>query len=217
MPSPSPDGTTRRRAIATIGAAALGGLSGCGGRLPGTDPESLDAESTVETDGRSRLLWEYPPRDGDVDGIGYASVEVSSVSERDGLPSRAHLSFNSTVGGIASDEPYEGFVPEWFRFRVRPPSTAGGAYEVGVRPPGRWEEFSVYYDGAAGVRRTTVELGAVGTQGTIEVPATFDPSPDMGGLPDRLHCTFAVRASRPGTFGRTVRVDARGTLPLSGE
>ena len=84
-----------------------------------------------------------------------------------------------------------------------------------VEPPGQWEGFAAYYDVQGSVRRTTVELREVDTQGTIQIPAVFDPGADP--LPDRLHCSFTVQASRPGLLGKTVRVADRGTLPLPTE
>lgn len=216
MPSTLPtddDRVPRRRVLAGIGTAAVGGLAGCSGRLPGSSPETLDTELTVEEDRDPRLLWRYPPRDGDADGIGYAAVEVTRVVQRESTPAML-LTFNSTIGGIASAEPYEGYRPDWFRFRIWPPTAYDGRvnHEVRVEPPGQWEAFSAYYDIQNNVRRTTVELRNVDTQGTIQIPAVFDPGTNP--LPDRLHCSFTVQASRPGFFGKTVRVAGQDTLPL---
>ncbi|WP_313694738.1 hypothetical protein [Halorarum halobium] len=220
MPSRFPrsdDRTARRRLLAGIGTAVAGGLAGCNGRLPGTGPTRLDVETSVERDEDPRVLWQYPPREGETEGIGYASVEVDRIVRRDGRPTAVNLTFNSTIGGIASAEPYEGYHPDWFRFRVRPPETYDGRinHHVRVEPPGQWEEFSAYYDVQGLVRRTTVELRDVETRGTIEVPAVFDPG--ANGLPDRLHCSFTVQASRPGLFGKTVRVAGRGAVPVGGQ
>ncbi|GAB6862934.1 hypothetical protein JCM17092_30230 [Haloplanus litoreus] len=101
---------------------------------------TLDAETTVERDEDPRVLWRYPPRDGDAEG------------------------------------------------------------------------FGAYYDLRGDVRRATVELRNVDTQGTITVPAVFAPPTDS--LPDRLHCSFTVRAWRLGAFGQTVTLTDRGSLPL---
>jgi hypothetical protein len=149
-----------------------------------------------------------------MDGIGYAAVEVDRIIRRDGRPPTMHLTFNSTIGGIASNEPYEGYRLDWFRFRIWPPATYDGRidHHVRVEPPGQWEDFSAHYDTRGGTRRTTVELRNADTQGTIMVPAVFDPGTNP--LPDRLHCSFTVQAARPGVFGRTVRVAGRGTLPI---
>ncbi|MEF8813264.1 MAG: hypothetical protein V5A55_05540 [Halovenus sp.] len=124
------------------------------------------------------------------------------------------LNFNSTVGGIASAEPYEGYHPDGFRFRIWPPSTYEGRlqHQVRVEPPGQWRDFSAYYEIRGAVRRTTVELRHVDTQGTIQIPAVFDPGTDP--LPDRLHCSFTVQASRSGFLGKTVRVTDQDTLLL---
>lgn len=207
------DRPSRRAVLASVGAATTTALAGCGGRIPGTGPQRIDAEETTETDQDPRLVWQYPPREGDTEGIGYASVEAR-VLRREGSAPEARLTFNSTIGGIASAEPYEGYQPDWFRFRIRPPETYDGglAHAVRVEPPGQWEGFAAYYDVQGSVRRTTVELRDVDTQGTIQIPAVFDPGTDP--LPDRLHCSFTVQASRPGLLGRTVRVADRGTLPL---
>lgn len=200
---------TRRRVLAGFGAAVTAGLAGCSGRLPGTGPERLDVESTVETDTTPRVLWEYPPREGEQDGIGYAEVEVDWIRRRNGDPRVIRLTFNSTVGGLAASEPYTGYRPDWFRFRIRP-STSRINYRTYVEPPGQWEGFSAYYDRQGGVRRTTVELRDVGTRGTIQIPARLSLGGDS--LPDGLHCSFTARVSRPGLFGESVRVSGRDTL-----
>lgn len=215
MPStfaPPGDDSTRRRVLASLGTAIVGGFAGCGGRLTGA--ATLDAETTVDRDEDPRVLWRYPPREGDAEGIGYAAVEATRVRRRDTRRPALHLVFNSTVGGLAAGEPYRGYRPEWFRFRLRPPTSYDGRsqYALRVEPPGQWEGFGAYYDRTDGVRRTTVELRNVDTQGTVAVPAVFDPAADT--LPDRLHCSFTVQVSRPGVFGKTVRVTDEATLPL---
>lgn len=217
MPSTFPRGgdrVTRRRALAGLGTAVAGGLAGCTGRLPGTGPARLDTETTVEHDQDPRLLWRYPPREGDEKGIGYAAVEIDRVIRRDSRPPAIRVNFNSTVGRLAASEPYSGYRPEWFRFRIWPPATYDGRidYHVRVEPPGQWEDFAAYYDVRGGVRRTTVELRNVGTRGTIAIPAVFDPGTNS--LPDRLHCSFTVQASRPGLLGKTVRVADQDALSL---
>ena len=207
MPSSSTtddDPLARRRVLAGIGAAATGILSGCSGRVPGTGPAELDVETTLERGQNPRLLWEYPPRDGDADGIGYGEVEIDRIREGE-----MRLTFNSTIGGIASEEPYTGYRPDWFRFRIRPPEAYESRlnYVVRVEPPGQWEGFSAYYDVGSTVRETIVALHGVDTQGTIRIPAVFES--EASSLP---HCAFAVQASRPGVLGRTVRAAARDTL-----
>jgi len=208
---------TRRQVVASFGAIATSALSGCSGQLPGTTPTQLDAETTVETDGDSRVLWEYPPREDDEDGIGYAAVKIDRITQSDGQRPQMHLTFNSTIGGIASSPPYEGYQSDWFRFRIWPPTAYEGriSHEVRVAPPGQWERFSTYYDIQSSVRQTTVELRNAHTQGTIRIPAVFDPG--AAPLPERLHCSFTVQASRPGFFGETVRVAGQDTLPLGKE
>lgn len=213
MPSsdrPPDQPTSRRRVLAGLGTALTGALAGCSGRLPGTGPVEVDTESTVEDDG---ITWEYPPREADREGIGYASVTVDRPVRRERLPPALGLECNSTVGGIASSDPYRGYRPDWVRFRIGPPPAYEGhdSFEVRVEPPGQWKGFSAYYERGAR-RRFVVELREVDTQGTILVPAVFDPG--TNGLPERLHCSFAVQVSRPGAFGKTVRVADRGTLEL---
>lgn len=220
MPSTPSDGdgrVSRRHFLAGATAAVSGAIAGCSGRVPGTEPTHLGVETTVETDQDPRLLWQYPQREGDADGVGYAAVEVEPIPQRDDRPLAMHLEFNSTVGHIASEQPYKGYHLDWFRFRVWPPATYNGRinHRVRVEPPGQWEEFSAHYDIRGNARRTTVELRNVETQGTITVPAVFESGTDS--LPDRLHCSFTVQASRPGFFGKTVRVAAQDTLPLSQE
>lgn len=208
---------TRRRVLATLGAVASGGLAGCNGRLPGTGAERVSAETTVEEDRDPRVLWTYPPREGDEEGIGYAAVEADRTVERESRPPALRLRLNSTVGDTAASEPDEGYSLDWFRFRLWPPSTYGNSlnYSVRVEPPGQWEDFSTSYDIRAKTRRTTVELRGGNTRGTILVPAIFDPGTEP--LPDRLHCSFTVQASRDGVFGKTVRATGQDSLPLDGD
>lgn len=212
-----PDGrVTRRRVLAGVGTVLAGGLAGCGGRLPGTGPTRLDAETTVEDGPDPRVLWQYPPRDGDEAGIGYAEVAVDRVIQAEERPSAIHVTFNSTVGAAGSSEQDGGYRPDWFRFRLWPPASYESRinHRVRVEPPGQWEGFSTYYDIQGTVRRTTVELRDVDTRGTIQIPAVFVPGANP--LPDRLHCSVTVQASRPGLLGETVRVAERGTLELDG-
>ena len=212
-PSTSEQAATRRRVLAGIGTAAGAALAGCGGRLPGTEPERLDTEMIVERDGNPQIRWEYPPRD-DADGVGYAAVTVGRFIGEGERQSAVRLEFNSTVGGLAAAEPYRGYRADRFRFRVRPPTDYEEPYDLRVAPPrGGWEGFGAWYDVQGGVQRATVELRDVGSKGTIHMPAVFDPR--SAGLPDRLHCSFSVRASRPGAFGKTVRASGRGSLPLA--
>ena len=175
----------------------------------------MDVETVVERDRDPRVRWEYPPGD-DAEGIGYGAVEGDRSSRGEEPPSAVRLEFNSTVGGIAASEPYQGYRADWFRFRVRPPTDYEDrlTYDLRVAPPqGGWEGLGAWYDVQGGARRTTVELRDVGSQGTILIPAVFDPP--SAGLPDRLHCSFSVQASRPGALGKTVRASGRGPLPLA--
>lgn len=212
--SATDDWSTRRRVLGILGTAAVGSLAGCSGRLPGSGPELLDTETVVDDGQDPRLQWRYPPREDDQDGIGYAEVETRNGSQRADPTLPVRLRFSSTIGGIASNEPYTGYYHDWFRFRIEPPTQYEGRlrYEVRVEPPGQWDAFSAAYDIEGGVRRTTLELRNLETQGTIRIPAVFDPTGDP--IPDRLHCSFTVQASRRGRFGKTVRVSDRGTLPL---
>jgi hypothetical protein len=215
--STTDDRTPRRRVLAGLGTALAAAVAGCGGRVPG-GAATLDAETTVEADPDPRVHWQYPPRDGDRAGIGYAAVEAVRARRREGGRPTLRLAFNSTVGGIAADEPYRGYRAERFRFRVWPPSTDEGrsTYSVRVEPPsGQWDDFGVSYDLRGGIRRTTIELRSIDTQGTIVVPAVFVPS--TAALPEQLHCSFTVRASRPGVLGKTVRITDRGSLPIGAE
>lgn len=215
MPSSHPTiGRSRRRVLAALGTAVAGGLAGCAGRVPVTGPERINAESTVEND---RVLWRYPPRNDDREGIGYAAVEAERRTQRGEASPVLWLQFNSTIGRLAAGEPYKGYRLDWFRFRIWPSTTYGKhlQYHVRVEPPGQWEDFSAYYDVRGGVRRFGVELRNVDTQGTIIVPAVFDAG--VGPLPEKLHCSFTVQASRPGLLGETVRVDGRETLRIERE
>lgn len=202
--------TTRRSALGALGASLATGLAGCAGRVPGTGPTRVDAETTVEAD---EIRWRYPPREGDRDGIGYAAVETRGQRRRE-RPPALRLTFNSTVGGLAASEPYRGYRADWFRFRIAPPPDyeGRGTFAVRVEPPGQWEEFSAHYDVEGARRWFVTELRDVDTQGTILVPAVFDPG--MTALPDRLRCAVTVQVSRPGPLGKTVRVDDAGSLAL---
>lgn len=113
-------------------------------------------------------------------------------------------------------DPYRGYRLDWVRFRLWPPRTYEAAlyHSVRVAPPGQWEGFPTYYDIRGAVRRTTVELRDVEIGGTVDIPAVFDP--DTATLPDRLHCSFTLRAARPGLLEKTVRVTGRDSLPLRG-
>lgn len=216
MPSNSSQETpiTRRHVLAAAGTVVSGGLAGCSSRLPGTEPEQVSAERTVETDRDPRLVWRYPPREGETAGIGYAAVEASHTVARESRPSTLRLQFNSTVDDVATSEPDGEYETDWFRFRIWPPSTYENrhGYSLRVEPPGQWDDFSTRYDVRGPVRRTTVELRDANTRGTILVPAVFDPGTDP--LPDRLRCSFTVQASRGGLFGETVRATGEGSLPL---
>lgn len=210
MPSSDRPTATRRRLLAGLGTAAAAGLAGCAGRLPGGHA-TAEAEAIVET---NRIRWEYPPTEGDSEGIGYAAVSVEGLVRRQRLPPALRLAFNSTVGMLASGEGYEGYEPDWFRFRVEPPYGYErlNSFEVRVEPPGQWEGFSAYYDRQGVHRRFFLELRDVDTEGTILVPAVFDPG--AGALPERLRCSFAVQVSRPGPLGKTVRVSGTETLEV---
>jgi len=148
---------TRRRLLSGLGTAVLGSLAGCSGQISGTGPDHTDAETTVED---KRVLWRYPPRERETEGIGYAAVEIDRVVQRDDSAPLLRLNFNSTVRGLASSEPYKGYHPDWFRFRVWPPSSYEGrlGYQFRVEPPGQWNEFSAYYDIQGSVRHSIVEL-----------------------------------------------------------
>ena len=211
MPSTCSDGRSRRHALLGLGTAILGSLGGCSGRLPGR-AERLDAESTVE--GGEEIRWQYPPRDGDRDGLGDAGVAVDRRLRRASLPPALRLTLDSTVGGIAASEPFRDYRLDSVRFRLWPPTRSEAAlhHSVRVAPPGQWDGFSASYDLRGDVRRTTVELRNVETQGTVEIPAVFDPG--AAPLPDRLHCSFTLRASSPNLLEKTVRVTERATLPL---
>lgn len=207
--TPETSSITRRRLLSGFGTAVLSGLAGCNGQVPGTGPSQIDAETTVED---ARVVWRYPPREGDKEGIGYAAVEIDRVIRREDSRPLLQLSFNSTVGRLASNEPYKGYRPDWFRFRIWPPSSYEGrlGYQFRVEPPGQWEEFSAYYDIQGSARHSIIELQEVNTQGTIIIPAVFDPR--MQSLPDQLHCSFTIQASRPGLLGKTVRVSDQASL-----
>lgn len=217
MPSISLDAdgrVSRRRVLASFGAAVATAFAGCSGQLPGTGPAHLDAETTVERGEHPRLRWQYPPGESESETTGYATVDADQVVQRNDRPSMINLTFNSTIGQNTPRRPEKTYRLDWFRFRIWPPATYEGRinHDVRVEPPGQWEGFSTRYHIRDTVRRTTVELRNIDTQGTITIPAVFDPGPNR--LPDRLHCSFTVQASSPGVLGRTIRVSDRDELPL---
>lgn len=208
---PSNSAPSRRDVLGSLGTIALGSLAGCISHLPGTEPTQLTAETTTE---EGEIQWQYPPREGDKDGIGYAAIEHDRTLQRQARSPVACLTFNSTIGGLAASDPYRGYQPEWFRFRIWPPQSYDGrlGYAFRVEPPGQWDGFSAYYDIRGTVKHAIIELRNVDTQGTILVPAVFDPGTKS--LPARLHCSFTVQARRPGLLTESIRVRGRGTLEL---
>ena len=131
---------SRRRFLATATAAVAAPLAGCSGLAGG--PDELDAR-TVTTDGE--LVWVYPAEvpsadsgdaegEWDANGIGYGSIGLETAT---GTAKYGHLlrfDLNSTVGGIASGEPYENYEADWFRFRLGPPPGYDGGFEAYVTP-----------------------------------------------------------------------------------
>lgn len=207
------DHFSRRRLLAGLGSTLFAGLAGCSGTVPGTSPETVDVETSVtEGDGPS-IHWTYPPREGDKAGIGYADVSLQRIRTAEHRHPDLLLQFGSTVGGLASDAS-SGFRPDWLRFEIWPPTDYAARlnHSVRVESPGQWEDFSTSYDIQGGTRRTATELRNVDTQGTIQIPAVFDPSDHS--LPDRLHCSFVAQVSQDTLFGRTDRVRDEATLPI---
>lgn len=203
---------TRRRLLTTGSAVALGGVTGCAGRVPGTGPATVDTETTVS---ENEITWLYPPTEGNEEGIGYTSIEFDGRVRRERLPPAFQFRFNSTVGGIASSEPYTGFEADWVRFRVGPPSSYHGmhSFEMRVQPPPALK-VSTHYEDTGGRRELIVEAQSIDSDGTYLFPFVFDPSGEA--FPERLHCSFTVQVSRPGTFGKTVQASDQGTLEFGG-
>lgn len=205
------DGWGRRRFLAALGTAFAGSIAGCSGRIPGTEPPRIDAASAAEP---GRLLWTYPPEEDDREQIGYASV-VAERSTRHGSGDSPALDveLNSTVG-MAGGNSDDGYRPDWFRFRVRPPTDYEGhaGFTMRVEPPGQFEGFSAYYDRQGVNRWCTVELREVDTRGTIITPVVFDSPVDT--LPDRLHCEFTARISQSGPLGKTARIAESAVLDI---
>jgi hypothetical protein len=210
MPSERPpaDRGGRRRFLAALGTTLTATVAGCSGRVPGTGPNRIDAETTTEA---GSIVWEYPPEDAERAEIGYGKVSVERPPEKQFLEIR----LNSTVGPVGGD-PAEPFRPEWFRFRLRPPTDYAGhdGYTVRVEPPGQFDGFSARYDRRGADRQFVVELRDFETRGTIIVPAVFEAPGET--LPERLHCAFEVQVSRPGPFGETLRVAEQGAVAVPG-
>jgi hypothetical protein len=220
-PSQSPEttatGTSRRRFLAGGAAAITTGLAGCAGRVPGR-AAAVDVAARID-DGR--LIWDYPARavdgDGSDDGIGYAAVgfEASDPSGPE-QPADPVLRFglNSTVGGIAADEPFEGYRADRFRFRIGlPPDYEDAASLEAFVQPTSWPELTTTYGYRGSSRELVVCAPEVGTAGTITVAGGFRPAGAT--LPRRLTCGFEVRASRPTPFGRSVVAADRRSFDLS--
>ncbi len=91
--------------------------------------------------------------------------------------------------------------------------TAGSTIACASNHPVSGRVYPRRDDIRGSVRRTTVELRNIATQGPIIVPVVFAAGVDS--LPDRLHCSFTIQASRSGTLGRTVRVAVQDSLPLT--
>jgi len=208
--TPSSDSETRRALLATLGTGTAAALAGCAGRGPVAGPKEVDAERTVETSG---VDWEFPPTDDDTDGIGYASVELDRNRSTVRPPREYRLTLNATVRGEHASEPYQGYQTDWFRFRVGPPAAYATrhGFEMRVEPP-PWPAFSVRYDRRAGRRELVVESEQFGADGTITFDLLFVPGGSPA--PQRLHCSFAVQASRGGALAKTVKADGQGTLAL---
>lgn len=211
MPSNAPsDGSESRRAfLAAVGTGTAAALAGCAGRLPGTDPEQVDARRTTEP---GEVSWEYPPND-DAEGIGYASVELDRNRAVERSPSAYRLTLNSTVRGSHGSEQYEEYQADWFRFRVGPPAAyaARHGFEMRVQPP-PWPELSLRYDRRGGRRELVVESEQFGADGTITFDLLFVPGGSP--VPQRLHCSFEVQASRGGALAKTVSANGVGTLAI---
>jgi hypothetical protein len=207
------DPLSRRRLLAALGSTLFAGLAGCSGTVPGTSPETLAVETSVTEGEDPSIHWTYPSQEGDNAGIGHADVSLQRIRTAEHRHPDLVLQFGSTVGGHAS-VPSSDFRPDWLRFEVWPPRDYPGRldHSVRVEPPGQWAAFSTSYDIQGGTRRTAIELRNVDTQGTIQIPAVFDPSDHS--LPDRLHCSFAAQVSQDGVFGRTARVRDEATLPI---
>lgn len=212
MPSsstPTDRTSTRRRILVGAGSTASVSLTGCVSRLPGIEPGSVDTETTTE---RNKLSWTYPPTDDGSNGIDYASVRVDGPFHRK-HPSAVRFRFNSTVGGIASGESYEGYEANWFRFRVGLPADypSSNTARFRVQPP-PWPEIRVRYDRRGGRRDLVVDVPTVNSGGTIEIPFVVDPASNAP--LKRLRCSFAAQVSQSNVLGKTVRVTSQGTLEL---
>jgi len=195
MPStfaPPGDGSTRRRALASLGTAVAGSLTGCSGRIAGA--RTLDAETTVERDADPRVRWRYPPREGDADGIGYAAVEATRVRRRTIREPALRLGFSVTVGDIAAAEPYRGYRLERVRFRIRPRRATRGVPTTtsASNPPA---------SGKGSARTTTCAAASVeppSNSGTSirRAPSRFPPSSTRRRTRSPTASTARLRSAR---------------------
>lgn len=199
---------TRRRALAALGTAVSAFTAGCSGFVPDTGSESLSTE-VVEDDAR-RIAWSFPVREDDRDGIGYVGLRRDRVSEDD---SKLRLRFNTTVAELSTISSYNEYVLDRFeaRFWVPPDyRLRHGRVSMLVEPPGQWDGFGTRYEYEAGRRKLVVEMRSIATKGTIIVPFVLDAGSEP--LPSAVGCSFTVRASKPGWFGKTVSASDRGRL-----
>jgi hypothetical protein len=201
---------TRRRFLAAVGTGTLAATAGCQGSLPGTGPESLSTEVIEESD--ERIAWQYPYTEDDGEGIGYAALERRRPVEYEGDRRGMRFRFNATT------QLHDDFEFDWYRARVRTPTSyhqRHGDAEYLFGSPGQWEGFHVYFHRTGTYREAVIEHRGVDTEGTILTPFVLNPGPDP--MPEALHCSFTLRASEPGWFGRAVTASDGGRLEFAAD
>lgn len=199
----------RRDLLSALGTTVVAASAGCSGQLPG-GPESLSTER-IQNDAE-RIAWQYPPTEGDTDGIGYVALDHRRELTVNGSPA-AKFVLNTTVAEFSTVESYNEYELDRFQARVRTPTKyqqEHGRVEMLVEPPGQWDGFRTAYELTGTHRELVVELREVNTEGTIQIPFVLYPGTDP--LPAALHCSFTVRASKPGWRGKPVEVSDGGRL-----
>jgi hypothetical protein len=204
----------RRRLLSVLGTTAVAASAGCSGRPPG-GPESLSTE-LIQNDAE-RIAWQYPPTEDDTDGIGYVALDYRREITHDASPA-AKFVLNTTVAEFSTVDSYNQYELDRFRARIRTPTEyqqEHGRVQMLVEPPGQWDGFHTAYERTGTHRELVVQLREVDTKGTIQIPFVVDSGPDP--LPPALHCSFTVRAAKPGWLGKTIAVSDSGRLAFGSD
>ena len=192
----------RRRFLATVGAVSTSALAGCSGRLPGTNPKSLDA--AVHEDSEDELSWNFPAGAAEENRVGYVEIGREPSFDSDGAIPTAGFHCNASIDP-SSDYALDRFIarfstPEEYHLQY------GDATYL-AEPPANADNFRTYYRRHSTYREFSIELRDVATDGTTRFPLVVR---DAERLPPALRCSVSLRASESGTFGEAIRVSDAG-------